>query len=92
MSREAWAREAGLSIGEMKNRALPKLRKLPFVEIRQMRFGPDYPKMLWMRVIEEEIGDQYVPYDMFEATLGNVKSIGHLPEPTYPYGKDGMTE
>jgi hypothetical protein len=46
MSRSDWAREAGLSDGEIKNRALPKLRKRQFVTIRAMRLGNQ--KLLWM--------------------------------------------
>src|SRR5450755_3453189 len=45
MSRSDWAREAGLSEGEMKNRALPKLRKRQFVKIRAMKLGSQ--KLLW---------------------------------------------
>src|SRR5947209_7436847 len=46
MSRGDWAREAGLSESEMKNRALPKLRKCQFVTIRPMKLGA--VKLLWM--------------------------------------------
>ena len=40
MSRSDWATEAGLSESEMKDRALPRLRKQQFVTIRQMKLKP----------------------------------------------------
>ena len=52
MSRSDWAREAGLSEAQMKNRALPILRGCEFVQVRQMKLTPGGPKLLWMHLDE----------------------------------------
>ena len=77
MSRSNWAREAGLSEGEMKNRALPRLRKCGFVDIRQMKLTPDGPKLLWMRLDEGALYDETEPWDMYEPKLNGMKGIGN---------------
>ena len=48
MARASWARTAGLTEAEMKNRALPRLRSHcgEFLEIRAMKATPDAPKTL----------------------------------------------
>lgn len=81
MSRSDWAREAGLSEAEMKNRALPNLRKRPFVFIRAMKLGEK--KLLWMSLDESEAFENTSDWEYHEALLkGGV--LGHHPMP-YPY-------
>ncbi len=88
MSRSNWAREAGLSEGEMKNRALPRLRKCNFVEIRQMKITPDGPKLLWMRLDLEELASNTEPWETYEMDLNGMHAMGHQKPKTYPYKKD----
>jgi hypothetical protein len=83
MSRSDWAREAGLSESEMKNRALPNLRKQPFVKIRAMTVNGK--KMLWMHLDEAEAFQATLPTDMHEGLL-NGGMVGHHPV-SYPYQK-----
>ena len=90
MSRSDWATEAGLSEGEMKNRALPKLRKTNFVEIRQMKLNPSGPKLLWMHLDAMEIFESTTPWDMYELSLDVSKESKWLwgSKKTYPYQND----
>lgn len=83
MSRDDWAREAGLSSGEMKNRALPNLRKQAFVTIRGMKLGNR--KLLWMHLDESAAYEGTTPWDMYDGSL-NGKVIGDHKVP-YPYQK-----
>ncbi len=88
MSRADWAREAGLSLGELKNRALPKLKKLPFVEIKAMRLTASTPKVLWMHLDMEAMNEHFTPLDIYEDVLNGAKMPGYeKAEPAYPYGK-----
>jgi hypothetical protein len=80
MSRSDWAREAGLSEAEMKNRALPKLRKQPFVRIRAMKLGTK--KLLWISLDEAEAYQCTNDWEASEALFNNTM-IGH--DPKYPY-------
>jgi hypothetical protein len=81
MSRSDWAREAGLSEGEMKNRALPNLRKQPFVTIRAMKLGEK--KLLWMHLDDVAAYEHTEEWDFHDAILnGNV--LGQHKQP-YPY-------
>jgi hypothetical protein len=87
MSRIDWAREAGLSEAEMKNRALPKLRKLSFVKIRAMKVGKD--KRLWMSLDWDLLEQGTTPWDMYEPVLNGAKGPGYEKEPgNYPYKDD----
>lgn len=85
MPREDWAREAGLSISEMKNRALPHLRKYPFVKIRAMKLGD--VKLLWMSVDLDELEKHKTPWDMYEHKLNGGAVIGAKKVASYPYKK-----
>jgi hypothetical protein len=80
MSRSDWAREAGLSEAEMKNRALPKLRKQPFVRIRAMKLGNK--KLLWISLDEAEAYHCTNDWEGAEALFNNTMT-GH--DPKYPY-------
>lgn len=88
MSRADWAREAGLSEGEMKNRALPNLRKCSFVEIRPMRLSPNHPRMLWMRMDWDDFEKAIEPLDIYEKKLNGGKIIGYKKPPAYPYNQE----
>lgn len=50
MSRDDWATSAGLTIGQLKNAALPKLKQhcSGFLNIRPMKLAFDKPKQLWI--------------------------------------------
>jgi hypothetical protein len=85
MSRSQWAIEAGLSESEMKNKALPKLRKRPFLEIRQMKLGDK--KVLWVH-LDQEMMEEYTQdwEDWYLPILnGESEPVGHEPDPAYPY-------
>jgi len=91
MSRRDWAIEAGLSEGEMKNRALPRLRKQPFVTIRQMVLVRGGPKLLWMSLDWVSMKDSTDPHDFFVSVLNGVGGPGtEEPPHAYPY-KNGKT-
>jgi len=87
MSRKEWADSAGLSDAEIKDRALPNLRKhcSGFVEIRTMRIVPDQPNKLWISFDPELITDQAVPWDMYRLALNGL-GILSVKQP-YPYKK-----
>jgi len=85
MPREDWAREAGLSLSEMKNRALPRLRKYPFVTIRAMKLGG--VKILWMSLDPETLEEHKTPWDFYEHQLNGGTVIGAKKLPAYPYKK-----
>lgn len=89
MSRSDWAREAGLSEGEMKNRALPILRKRPFVTIRAMRLGNR--KLLWMSLDETALHEATKSDDLNDALLnGSVPPGYEKPAKSYPYQYDDL--
>jgi hypothetical protein len=86
MSRSDWAREAGLSECEMKNRALPRLRKRQFVTIRQMKLSHKGPKMLCMSLDLEKLHEWTDPHDTFENILNGMTGPGYEKPPhAYPY-------
>lgn len=91
MSRADWAREAGLSEAEMKNRALPKLRKLQFITVRQMKLKPSGPKLLWISLDQFKLNEWTDPQDFFEALInGGVVGAPKKGQGNYPY-KHGET-
>ena len=83
MSRSDWAREAGLSESEMKNRALPKLRKFPYIEIRAMKLSEK--KLLWVNFDPTLCDEHMVMWDYYDFVLNGIKPIGHVFQPDYPY-------
>lgn len=87
MSRDDWARSAGLSLSELKNRALPKIKKhcSDFIKIRAMRLTPKGVKLVWISVDPENIAVNITPWDMYEP---QVNGIGLFPKAQpYPYKK-----
>lgn len=85
MSRIDWAKEAGLSEAEMKNRALPKLRMRQFVTIRSMRLKGK--NLLWMSLDE---GLMLSDWTLDEETNGILLNGGappgfEKPPGNYPY-------
>ncbi len=89
MSRENWAKESGLSFGEFKNRALPKLRKCPFVTIRAMKLKPDGPKLLWVHLDLELLFQCTAPLDMDPIQMGMMENVGKdWTEYPYKHEKD----
>lgn len=89
MSRKDWAQEAGLSEGEMKNRALPKLRKCGFVRIRAMKLGS--VKLLWMHLDEVELSNWLNDWDTHTAVLNGHMPFGYEKPPgNYPYKKTSI--
>ena len=94
MSRDDWARSAGLSEAEMKDRALPRLKKscAGFIDVRPMRVTPDSPNLLWISLdpagmADAVMGDNSMPWDMYEMALNG---LGIYPKSAkYPY-KDGL--
>jgi len=89
MSRAAWARTAGLTESELKNRALPKLKShcAEFLEIRSMKATPDAKKTLWVSLDWEMLCRAIKPWDMYELEL-NKMGIGFGDKAgTYPYKK-----
>lgn len=57
MSREQWASECGLTFHVFVKRALPRLRKMPYVDIRAMKITPGHPKSLWVSYDETKLPD-----------------------------------
>ena len=87
MSRENWAVESGLTFGEFKNRALPKLRKWPFVTIRSMKLVPGGPKLLWVHLDYHWLDLHTTPFDMHPLHTG-VEGIVGKEWTNYPYKND----
>jgi hypothetical protein len=83
MPRSAWALEAGLTESEMKNRALPKLRKRQFIEVRGMKLRPNGPKLLWISLDLGKLSQWTDPEDMVWPIL-NGAGIG-MKQPTVSY-------
>lgn len=52
MSRKDWAREAGLSEGELKNSALPILKNEPYFLAQQWKLKYNSQKLLWLTIEE----------------------------------------
>ncbi|MES2905493.1 MAG: hypothetical protein V4691_00430 [Pseudomonadota bacterium] len=78
MSRSEWAKEAGLSDAEMKNRALPKLKKCSFVKIRAMKLKAN-KKALWMSLDLEALYQSTlaVSEETAQALLNGAKFPGY---------------
>jgi hypothetical protein len=92
MSRHDWATEAGLSDSEMNNRALPKLRARPFMEIRAMKLSPNGPKLLWIHLdlvkMHECTHDDEMVEKMQHLNPGKMLGPGLAkPKTNYPYKK-----
>jgi hypothetical protein len=88
MSRSDWAKEAGLSEGEMKNRALPKLRKRQFVTIRSMKLGAK--KLLWMSLDTALLYEWTTEEETNQMLLNGAVPPGYEKEPgNYPYKSVG---
>jgi hypothetical protein len=84
MSRSNWAKEAGLSEGELKNRALPQLRKRPFVTIRSMKLGTK--KLLWMSLDTALLHEWTLDEETNQILLNGAVPPGYEKEPgNYPY-------
>lgn len=86
-SREDWARTAGLSEGEFKNRALPRLRAecSSFLEVTQARIVPTGPKLLWVSIDVEAMAGAAMPWDMYEMALNGLGLMQKKAK--YPYAK-----
>jgi hypothetical protein len=88
MSRSEWATEAGLSEGEMKNRALPRLRKFDYVDIRPMRLNYQSPIRLWIHLDLQKLFAATTPDDMFLPILNKSGAPGYVVEASsYAYNK-----
>lgn len=87
MSREEWARSAGLTISELKDRALPRMKAAcaEFVEVRTMRLTFTEPNKVWMSLDLEELHKHLTPQDMYEDELNGFGIFP--PEKKYPYKK-----
>lgn len=85
MSRADWARSAGLSENEMKDRALPRLRKscAAFIEIRTMRIHRNGPNLIWISLDVEEMIECLTPWDMYEPLLNGFGVAAPIKK--YPY-------
>jgi hypothetical protein len=91
MSRSDWAQEAGLSEAEMKNRALPNLRKRQFVTIRAMKLGNK--KLLWMSLDTALLHEWKLDEETNQMLLNGAVPPGYEKEypGSYPY-KNGDNE
>lgn len=89
MPREAWARSAGLSDAEFKNRALPRLREdcAMFLTARSLRLTPSHPNMLGISLDADLMRENLLPWDMYH-TLLNGTVIGAKKAKKYPYKTD----
>lgn len=87
MSRDDWAREAGLTLSEMKDRARPKLEKFDYITIRQMCLKPGSPKLLWISLDLVKLHEATLPPDMLEFFPPGEAVFGKEVEPVYPYAK-----
>lgn len=94
MSRADWARSAGLTESELKNRALRKLEEHcgGLVDIRTMRVSPKHPNTIWMSLDTEALEEAITPWDMYEPKLNGMKGIGNekgvgQASDCYPYKK-----
>ena len=85
MSRADWAKECGLTIGEFKNRALPRLREQPFVTIRQMKLNPIEPKVLWVHLDPDWLDLCTTPFDMDPIQTGMIGPGQQEEWTAYPY-------
>jgi len=74
MSRDDWALSAGLTRSEIKDRALPRLRKScsGFVEVRTMRLGFGHVNMIWMSLDIVAMPEYLMPHDAFEDQLNGM--------------------
>jgi hypothetical protein len=88
LSREDWARSAGLTVAETKNRALPRLRHEcgGFLLIRTMKLKPsDKNNMIWISIDWEELQQSITPWDMYEPLLNGQGVAAKTLK--YPYKK-----
>ncbi len=76
MTQNQWASEAGLTLQELKNRALPRLRELPFITVRAMCLTPGGPRSTWISLDE----------DIYNTTIG--ESLSKKP----PVSKSGASQ
>jgi hypothetical protein len=88
-SRDAWAQAAGLSSAEMKDRALPRVRKYcwEFLTIKAMGHGSD--KKLYVHLDEIAFAEAVAksePWDMYQAALNGI-GIGVEKPPANAYAK-----
>lgn len=91
MSREEWARSAGLTEAETKNRALKILRDLcsSFLQIRTMKLKPsDKNNQIWVSLDWEIMQAEITPWDMYEPLL-NGQGIAQK-QAKYPYKKGDL--
>jgi hypothetical protein len=88
MSREEWAKESGLTFGEFKNRALPKLRQQPFVTINQWKLKPNGPKRLWVNLDPDWLDLCTTPLDMDPIQTGMIGPGQQGDWTEYPYKKN----
>jgi hypothetical protein len=84
MSRDNWAKESGLTFGEFKNRALPRLRQQLFVKIQQWKLEPRGPKLLWVNLDPDWLDLCTTPFDMDPIQTG-IEPIGSEEWSSYPY-------
>jgi hypothetical protein len=92
MPRDQWAFEAGLTRSEMVNYALPHLKKLPFVTIKQMRLSPNHPKTLWISLDLVGMHAATTPSDMIAHFPPGEKVLGDEGKIAYLYGKPKMSD
>lgn len=85
MSRSDWARSAGLTEAEMKDRALKKLKDScgTFITVKAMKLSPEEPKQLWISLDRAEMQKALTPWDMHEMKM-NGQGIFTKAE-AYPY-------
>jgi hypothetical protein len=76
MPREKWAFEAGLTVAELKDAALPHLRKRDFVTIRAMRVSPKHPNTLWISLDLVKLNAANTPADMLPFFPPGEKVLG----------------
>ena len=89
MSRDEWARSAGLTTSETKNRALPRLRThcSTFLDIRTMKLKPsDKNNMIWISIDWALLHEEITPWDMYEPMLNGESSLTMAAK--YPYKKE----
>jgi hypothetical protein len=89
MSREQWARESGLSVGQMKNAALKHLRASPFVRIEQWKLKYTGPKLLWISLDVKALATAGLPTEMLpEKLVKDPSTHVTLAEVLAPYDPD----
>jgi len=81
MTQQQWADESGLTLQELKNRALPRLRVLPFIAVRAMCLSKGGAKSTWVSLDEElytahtgQVLGKLPPKKAFQAAVMSVAS------------------